>query len=180
MKHFYTCAAALLACACATNESARRPAATAQTEPAPSPRSAVDPVSPVHVESPRGREPTRVDSEARAHSDGLIEPERDSHNTRERDRDNTAVNTRDRDDAVTPMDQGNHASDLETTRKIRDAVTSDDSLSFSAKNVKIISSGGKVTLRGTVNTDAERRAIENYSRQVVGAGRVNNQIEVEH
>jgi hyperosmotically inducible protein len=93
--------------------------------------------------------------------------------------DNTARNERDRNSsAVTPMDQGNSQSDLDLTQKIRQAVMKDDSLSFTAKNVKIITRDGKVTLRGTVPTYEERLAIETAARNVVGAPNVVSELEV--
>jgi hypothetical protein len=93
--------------------------------------------------------------------------------------DNTKVNERDRNDAApTPMDQGNNEADLKLTQQIRQAIMADGSLSFTAKNVKIITQNGKVTLRGPVNTAQERSAIEAAARKVAGAAQVDNQIEV--
>ena len=93
--------------------------------------------------------------------------------------DNTKKNERDRKDgALTPMDQGNNQSDLDITTKIRQAVMEDDSLSFTAKNVKIITVKGKVTLRGPVNSAAERAAIDAAAKRIAGAGKVDNQLEV--
>ena len=93
--------------------------------------------------------------------------------------DNTRVNERDRDDAsLTPPDQQENQTDLKITQLIRKAVMADDSLSFTAKNVKIITAGGKVTLRGPVKSDAERSAIENAARKVAGVKQVDNQLEV--
>lgn len=93
--------------------------------------------------------------------------------------DNTKKNQRDRKDiAVTPIDQGNNETDLTITQKIRQAVMSDGSLSFNAKNVKIITVGGKVTLRGPVNSAEERATIEAAARRVAGATSVDNQLEV--
>ncbi len=92
--------------------------------------------------------------------------------------DNTKVNKRDRSDAaLTPMDQSNNQADLDITQKIRKAVMADSSLSFTAKNVKIITQNGKVTLRGPVNNAEERNAIEAAARKVAGA-QVDNQLEV--
>lgn len=96
------------------------------------------------------------------------------------DRDNTAVNRRDRDDATkTPGDQKEGRSDLSITQQIRQNVMADDTLSFGAKNVKIITNGGRVTLRGTVDNDRERSRIEAAAKSVAGAGNVDNQIEVD-
>jgi osmotically-inducible protein OsmY len=54
----------------------------------------------------------------------------------------------------------------------------DKSLSFTAKNVKIITINGKVTLRGPVKTEAERTAIEAAARGVAGGEQVDSQLEV--
>ena len=93
--------------------------------------------------------------------------------------DNTKKNERDRNSAaLTPMDQNNNQVDLKITQQIRQAVMADSSLSFTAKNVKIITQNGHVTLRGPVNTEKERGAIEAAARRVAGAVEVDNQIEV--
>jgi hypothetical protein len=93
--------------------------------------------------------------------------------------DNTKVNKRDTNDAaLTPMDQSNEKTDLKITQQIRQAVMADGSLSFTAKNVKIITQGGKVTLRGPVKSDQERSNIEAAARKVAGVTQVDNQIEV--
>jgi len=93
--------------------------------------------------------------------------------------DNTKKNERDRDSAaLTPMDQNNNQTDLKITQQIRQAVMADSSLSFTAKNVKIITQNGRVTLRGPVKTADERSAIEAAARRVAGAIEVDNQIEV--
>lgn len=95
------------------------------------------------------------------------------------DADNTAINQRDRNsDALTPMDQGTSQADRSITMRIRQAVMHDSSLSFTAKNVKIITINGKVTLRGPVKTDAERTAIENAARKVAGSAQIDSQLEV--
>jgi hyperosmotically inducible protein len=95
------------------------------------------------------------------------------------DRTNTAVNERDRGGAtLTPTDQSNDESDLEITRRIRETVVEDDSLSFTAKNVKIITVDGRVTLRGPVRSQEERAAIEKMALSVAGAGQVVNQLEI--
>lgn len=93
--------------------------------------------------------------------------------------DNTKRNERDRSSAaLTPMDQGGGQTDLKITQQIRQAVMADKSLSFTAKNVKIITSNGKVTLRGPVNSEQERSAIEAAARKVAGTTQVDNQLEV--
>lgn len=97
-----------------------------------------------------------------------------------RDADNTEVNNRDRDgENVTPLDQGNGEIDLELTQRIRKGVMADDSLSFGAKNVKIITRGGHVTLRGAVNTAAEKEAINKTALMHAGVGHVSNELEID-
>ena len=92
--------------------------------------------------------------------------------------DNTKVNDRDRHGALTPMDQGNSSSETQITASIRKAVVGDKTLSFTAKNVKIITTGTKVTLRGPVKTDQEKSTIETAARQTSGVTMVDDQIEV--
>jgi len=93
--------------------------------------------------------------------------------------DNTKVNKRDvGSGSLTPMDQKENQTDLQITQRIRKAVVGDGSLSFTAKNVKIITANGKVTLRGPVKSDEERGAIEAAAVRVAGAGNVDDQIEV--
>lgn len=93
--------------------------------------------------------------------------------------DNTRVNTRDKKDkTLTPTDQGSSEDDRKITQQIRQAVVKNGSLSFTAKNVKIITNDGKVTLRGPVKTDAERTAIEAAAKNVAGVTQVDNQLEV--
>jgi len=91
--------------------------------------------------------------------------------------DNSKVNERDRNSAaLTPMDQGSSEADRKITQQIRQDLMKDKSLSFTAKNVKIITVDGKVTLRGPVKSDAERSAIEAAARRVTG--NVDSQLEV--
>jgi hyperosmotically inducible periplasmic protein len=95
-----------------------------------------------------------------------------------KDADNTARNKRNRENAtVTPEDQSNNKSDLEITRNIRRALMKSDDLSMTAKNIKIITIDGKVTLRGPVKTDNERNAINKIAEQQ-GAKSLDNQLEV--
>lgn len=93
--------------------------------------------------------------------------------------DNSGINKRDRDSsAVTPGTQSADPADLETTRKIRKEITEDDSLSTLAKNVKIITQQGKVTLRGPVHSPDEKAKIAKKAEQVAGSGKVENELEV--
>ncbi|MBV8831691.1 MAG: BON domain-containing protein [Acidobacteriaceae bacterium] len=93
--------------------------------------------------------------------------------------DNTKVNKRDRSASEPTADQAkNNASDRETMRKIRRAVVSDKQLSTYAHNIKIISQGGKVTLKGTVHTEEEKKSIEAKAAEVAGAENVTDEITI--
>ena len=96
------------------------------------------------------------------------------------DADNSRINQRDRAaTALTPMDQGPSESDRRITQQIRQEVMRDKTLSFTAKNVKIITVNGKVTLRGPVKSEAERSAIEAVARRLAGSGaQVDSQLEL--
>jgi hypothetical protein len=92
--------------------------------------------------------------------------------------DDTGRNVRDRDaKTLTPMDQSSDAGDVEITRRIRKALMADDTLSTTAKNIKIITVNGTVTLRGPVETAGERLSILDKANTVAN-GHVNNQLEV--
>jgi hyperosmotically inducible protein len=92
--------------------------------------------------------------------------------------DNTKINDRDRHGALTPMDQGNSKAEVNITAAVRKAVLADKTLSFTAKNVKIITVGSKVTLRGPVGSEQEKAAIEARAKQTAGVTEVDNQIEI--
>jgi hyperosmotically inducible periplasmic protein len=93
--------------------------------------------------------------------------------------DNTGKNVRDRaDGALTPEDQGGSEADREMTRQIRRAITSADQASMNAKNIKIITRDGTVTLRGPVQNDQERQTIAATAQKIPGVHAVDNQLEV--
>jgi hyperosmotically inducible periplasmic protein len=93
--------------------------------------------------------------------------------------DNTKVNQRDRQvSQVTADQQPNNRSDLEITQQIRRAIVADKSLSTYARNIKIITKGGKVTLKGPVHTADEQKAIEAEAAEIAGAGNVTNEISI--
>lgn len=93
--------------------------------------------------------------------------------------DNTGRNVRDRGGAtMTPGDQSESEADRSVTQQIRRAVVADDSLSIMAKNVKIITADGVVTLRGPVQSPHEKEVIEAKARQFAGINQVDNQLEV--
>ena len=93
--------------------------------------------------------------------------------------DNTATNERDRSgETQTSGDQSNSKDDVNTTAAIRRAVVKDPSLSAVAKNVKIVTANGTVTLRGPVKTDAERTKIAELAQSAAGNAKIDNQLEV--
>jgi osmotically-inducible protein OsmY len=97
------------------------------------------------------------------------------------DADNTARNARDREaPALTPTDQGESASDREITQQVRQAVVAHDDLSMNAKNAKIITRDGVVTLRGPVKSPAEKTRIGALAAKAPGVKRVDNQLEIEN
>jgi len=93
--------------------------------------------------------------------------------------DNTRRNVRDRDSrALTPLDQGNSQGDVDTTAQIRKAILADAGMTTDAKNVKIITMNGHVTLRGPVNTADEKNRISEIANRIANAGNVDNQLDV--
>ncbi len=95
------------------------------------------------------------------------------------DADNTAKNQRDRSgETKTSSDQSNSGEDLKTTQAIRKALMKDSSLSMTAKNVKIITAGGQVTLRGSVKSAEEKSKIDQLAKGAAGNAKIDNQLEI--
>jgi hyperosmotically inducible protein len=93
--------------------------------------------------------------------------------------DNTATNQRDRSgETKTSGDQSNSSADLKTTQAIRQALMKDRGLSMTAKNIKIITASGQVTLRGPVKTAEEKARIDQLAKSAAGGAKVDNQLEV--
>jgi len=93
--------------------------------------------------------------------------------------DNSKVNERDASqDELTAEDQGNSKHDTGLTQQIRQQVVKHPSFSTDAKNIKIISVNGIVTLKGPVETQKEKNEIETIAAKVAGASHVMSQIEV--
>lgn len=91
---------------------------------------------------------------------------------------NTSINQRDRGhQELTPMDQSNKPEDLKITSDLRRAIVKDDRMSTDAKNIKIITIDGAVTLRGPVKTEEEKAAIAAKAAQLAGS-KVHNELEV--
>jgi hyperosmotically inducible protein len=93
--------------------------------------------------------------------------------------DNTKVNERDRArGAVTADQQKENTGDRDVSRKIRQSLLRDKTLSSYAHNVKVIAQDGQVTLKGPVRSDDERRIVEAKATEIAGAGHVTNEMSV--
>jgi len=121
------------------------------------------------------------DKSTKTYSDADVENTRRKVRDQGTDVDNTRRNVRDRDGlTLLPGDQGNSEADRTTTQQIRKALVKDSGLSMVAKNVKIITVNGAVTLRGVVKTEQEKNDIAAKAKQVAGVTEVNNQLEVKN
>ena len=93
--------------------------------------------------------------------------------------DNTAKNKRDASgETQTSGDQSNKPEDIKITADIRRAVVAEKSLSMTAKNVKIITVDGMVTLRGPVKSAEEKAMIAKLAKSAAGKAKITNQLEV--
>jgi hypothetical protein len=80
--------------------------------------------------------------------------------------------------AKTPIDQSESSDDIRITAEIRRLLIEDPALSVDAKNCKVITDGGEVTLRGVVASDTERTSVESKAKTVAGVATVVNHLEV--
>ena len=93
--------------------------------------------------------------------------------------DNTAKNAVDRDNrTTTPMDQSNDETSIKITASIRRAVMDDKSLSTDAHNVKIITNGRVVTIRGPVASAAEKSRVESLAEKSAAGYQIHNELSV--
>lgn len=74
--------------------------------------------------------------------------------------------------------QQESTSDRDITKKIRQSLIADKSLSTYGHNVKIITQNGVVTLKGPVHSEEEKQTIAAKAADVVGQDKVTNQITV--
>jgi hyperosmotically inducible protein len=79
---------------------------------------------------------------------------------------------------VTAQDQGSSDRDIELTQKIRRKVVEQKAFSLNAKNIKIISIDGTVTLKGPVKSASEKKQIERIAMRIAGASKVTSEIEI--
>ena len=93
--------------------------------------------------------------------------------------DNSGINTRDQQGAIlTPQDQPNRSEDRKVLAAVRRAVVRDKALSVAAHNIKILVTGGVVTLRGPVSNQDEKSKLGQIAMQVAGTSRIDNQLDV--
>jgi len=93
--------------------------------------------------------------------------------------DNTKANASDRNtDAKTPLDQSNDQDAIETSAGVRRAVLEDSSLSTSAHNVKIVTNGNVVTLRGPVKSADEKKRVESLAVKAATGKQVRNELSI--
>ncbi|HEY0760366.1 MAG TPA: BON domain-containing protein [Acidisarcina sp.] len=74
--------------------------------------------------------------------------------------------------------QSEGTSDRMLTKKIRQAIIADKSLSTYGHNVKIIALDGAVTLKGPVHSDEEKQNIGAKAAEIAGQDKVTNQLTV--
>lgn len=93
--------------------------------------------------------------------------------------DNTKMNSQDNaKDAITADQQKETGADRDVTQQIRQSLMKDKSLSTYAHNVKIITQDGQVTLKGPVNSNDEKMAIEAKATDIAGKNKVTSELTV--
>jgi len=95
--------------------------------------------------------------------------------------DNTKINQRDRNSGEATADQQKtNAADQDLTKKIRQSIMADKSLSSNAHNIKIISQNGAVTMKGPVKSDSEKKTVMEKAVAVAGGSdKVTDEISVQ-
>ena len=97
------------------------------------------------------------------------------------DANNTATNQRDRSgETKTSGDQSNTSADLQITQAIRRGLMKDDNLSSDAKNIKVITANGQVTLRGPVNNAREKTKVEQIAKSAASGAQIVDQLDVKN
>ena len=93
--------------------------------------------------------------------------------------DNTRMNRPDRKGgAPTAEQQQENSSDRGVSRRIRQEIQKDKSLSTYGHNVKVITENGVVTLKGPVRSEEEKSEIESIAGKIAGDSNVKSQIMV--
>ena len=93
--------------------------------------------------------------------------------------DNTATNERDGSgESQTSGDQSNNSPDLKITQAIRQTLMKDGELSMTAKNIKIITENGQVTLRGPVKNVQEKARVNQLAKSAADGAHIVDQLDV--
>jgi hyperosmotically inducible protein len=72
-----------------------------------------------------------------------------------------------------------NAADRNLATRVHQAILADKSLSTEARNLKVISQNGLVTLKGPVHSEDEKKAVMSKAIQVVGTRtKVSNQMSI--
>lgn len=103
----------------------------------------------------------------------------DSAATRAVEPDNSGINKR--DDSVVQMtaqDQSNSPAAIAITRKIRAEINKNNDLSTYAKNIKIITKGNVVFLKGPVRSTDEINMINKTAAKIAGDYKIQNDLEI--
>lgn len=162
-------------------------AGCSDNEPAPpAPGSVPSPTAPVAptTEGERGRGPmhgaTSVVNAVGTGKESALMPSRDSAaktDATSHAADDSGRNLGEDGSQPTPLDQGESETDRTITQSIRSTVVERDDLSVNAKNVKIITRNGVVTLRGPVADARERDSIVAIANAQRGVTQVDNRLE---
>jgi len=76
------------------------------------------------------------------------------------------------------QDIGSTSADQRLNSQIRQALNSDTSLAGTGRNVHLSTQNGKVTLQGSVNSEVEKKQIEQKVKQMSDVNIVDNQLQV--
>jgi hyperosmotically inducible protein len=71
-----------------------------------------------------------------------------------------------------------NAADIDLTKRMRQSVIADKSLSTYAQNIKIVTVKGNVTLNSVVRSDDEKAAIEIKASNIARKDKVTNDVKV--
>lgn len=70
------------------------------------------------------------------------------------------------------------SADVELSRRVREAIMADGQIAAIAPAIEILVTGGEVTLRGTVQDEKARTALNRAAQQVAGLSNVINHLEL--
>jgi hyperosmotically inducible periplasmic protein len=93
--------------------------------------------------------------------------------------DNAKSNKVDASNAAASADaQSNSAADLDMTKRIRQSLMADKSLSTYAHNIKIVTVNGRVTLNGVVRSQDEKGVVEMKAANIAGENKLTSDLKV--